>query len=90
MAKETVSKKPVLTAEQKANAKRAAFAKVVTPRVIKALKAIRLIGNCASANYLYTPEQAQKIIATLHTAVEGVQGIYSKKVTKVSEFSLSS
>ena len=95
MAKASSVTKPTLTDAQKAALKakqdvekRAAFVKVVSPRVGKALKAIRLIGNCASANYIYKPEQAACIVAALEGAVQGVKDIYAKKAAKQSEFTL--
>jgi len=79
-----------LTDAQKADVKRAAFIKVVSPRVGRALKAIRLIANCASANYNYTPEQAACIVTALEGAVQGVKDVYAKKALKQDGFSLPS
>lgn len=88
MAKEQVKKGVKLTIEQKVNAKQAAFIRVVAPRVNKALKCIRLVGNCAASNYLFTPEQAKAITLALQVAVQGVDNAFAKKVEKQAEFSL--
>lgn len=77
-----------LTPESKAQVKRAAFRKVVTPRVGKALKAIGLIGNCASDNYLSTPGQVGAILASLQHAVDTVAERYKDQGEKRSAFEL--
>lgn len=41
------------------------FVRVVTPRIGKAIKAIRQIGFCAGGTYEYTPEQATQIVEAL-------------------------
>lgn len=81
--------KVTLTPEQKAKkaqAKRDAFIKVVVPRMTKAIKAIRLVGNCSSGNYLYTTEQAVYIYEALVNAVQAVEKAYSGKAEKEAEF----
>lgn len=88
MAKNGKDKKVQLTPEQKLASKQQAFYKVVTPRVNRALKSISLVGNCASSNYSYTPEQAAKIIDALTLAVEQVAGSYAKRVQRTTEFKL--
>jgi hypothetical protein len=88
MAKEQGKKGVKLTTEQKVAAKQGAFIRVVTPRVNKALKCIRLVGNCAASNYFYTPEQAKAITLALQVAVQGVFDAFAKKVEKQAEFNL--
>lgn len=88
MAKEQVRKGVKLTVEQRVSAKQDTFIRVVAPRVNKALKCIRLVGNCATSNYLYTPEQAKAITLALQAAVQGVENAFTKKVEKQAEFSL--
>jgi len=68
--------------------KRASFKRVVEPRVIKAAKAISLVGNCASAGYSYTPEQVQQITGALLKAVEGVAQRFAKTPDTKSTFVL--
>lgn len=52
--------------------KQARFKRIVIPRVIKAEKAIRLIGNCAGSSYGYEPIQIEQIKGTLLVAVTDV------------------
>lgn len=49
--------------------KPARFVRVVTPRVSKALKAIKTVGFCTGASYEYTPQQADQIVKALTGAV---------------------
>lgn len=64
------------------------FKRIVEPRVRKALKAIRLIGNCANPTYGYTDEQISTIITSLLSHVNGVQEIYSRKGKITDTFDL--
>ena len=57
------------TNEQKA----AKFKELAKARTGKVLKAIHNIGNLASANYVYTPEQVVKVCAALKGAVAQVE-----------------
>lgn len=50
------------------------FVRVVTPRIMKAVKAIKQIGNCAGASYESTPEQIRQIDDALTTAIDLVRG----------------
>ena len=50
------------------------FIQLAEARVTKAIKSIRLIGNLSNkSNYLYTPEDAQKIIRTLEKELKAVR-----------------
>lgn len=60
-----VKKREARTPEFKA----AKFKEIASNRVSKALRAINLIGNLASPNYVYTPEQTARIFAALKGAV---------------------
>lgn len=76
--------------EQKMKAERkAAFIRVVEPRVAKALKAISLIGNCAGAGYSYNEEQVTQIKIALTKAVTVVGDKFSKVKEQQSEFKLT-
>lgn len=50
--------------------KEARFIRVVTPRVTKAVKAIRNVGHCAGPAYKYTSEQKKQIIEAIFVAVK--------------------
>lgn len=41
------------------------FSRVCRDRVVKAKKAIELIGNCSGPGYVYTPAQVEKIRTTI-------------------------
>ena len=62
------------------------FVRVVRPRVIKAVKAIDIIGYCASSSYEYTPKQVEQISATLFAALNNLVDSFAKKKSKQDEF----
>lgn len=64
----------------------ARFIRVVTPRVAKALKAIRQIGFCASKTYESTPKQIEQIFTVLSTEVESTCQKFTGKTEAASEF----
>lgn len=66
--------KPPRTNEEKA----AKFKELAKARVGRVLKAISNIGNLASTNYIYTPEQATKIVAALKGAVAQVENQFTR------------
>ncbi|MCJ7828821.1 MAG: hypothetical protein MUP81_03655 [Dehalococcoidia bacterium] len=72
--------------------KKAAFVRVVKPRVNKALKAITLIGNCAGSGYIFTQPQKDDIFKALHSAITDLEGKFSgmKKSQSVFEFKAGS
>ena len=78
------SRKTAKTAEEKAKD----FIRVVTPRVKKALKAIRLIGNQSGSAYNYTPEQVANIITALRLEVDAVEKRYAGSGQQDIDFSL--
>ena len=78
-------REPTKTPEEKAKD----FIRVVTPRVKKALKAIRLIGNQSGAAYKYTDEQVANIITALRLEVNAVEKRYQGTGSQDIEFSLN-
>lgn len=62
------------------------FVRVVTPRVAKAVKAIRVVGYCAGAGYEYTPKQISQINAALATALQALAERFVSKTAVESEF----
>ena len=54
------------------------FKRLAEPRVDSTVKKIKLIGNLTSSNYEYTPEQADKILSTLKSAVDEVEKKFQK------------
>ena len=63
------------------------FIRVVTPRVVKAVKAIKVIGYCSGSTYDFTPEQVNQIIEVLREAIGSVTDSFAAKVSKQDEFS---
>lgn len=62
------------------------FIRVVTPRINKAIKAIKVIGYCASSTYKYTPQQVAKIVSVLLDAINAIDDKFSEKSSNVGEF----
>ncbi len=90
MAKQRNSSTPVLTDAQKRQVKADNFARVLPPRMDKALKAICMVGECTLPTYLYTTEQAQAIVDKLHAAVKEVQDRFERVEGKSGGFKLPS
>lgn len=72
----------------KDESKRDKFKRIVEPRVRKALKSIKLIGNCAGAGYEYTASDVSNIIGALNTEVGRLVKKYEGKGAQQVEFDL--
>lgn len=68
--------------------KKAKFKRVVEPRVRKALKAIRLIGNCSGSAYEYTTNDVINIAAVLQKEIEQLDTRFTSKGAAAIEFNL--
>jgi len=64
------------------------FKRVVVPRVNKALKAIRLIGNCSGSGYAYREEDAVQIFNALADAVNEAQAKFMTRASESTDFKL--
>jgi len=64
----------------------ARFLRVVTPRVNKAIKAIKVVGYCAASNYEYTDKQVFEIIDALTNATTALDDRFAKKQDKQAGF----
>ena len=82
------STRPVLTEAQKKQAKVDNFARVLPPRMDKALKAVRMVGDCTLPTYSYTEEQAKAVIDKLYAAVNDVKARFSGEQGKAGGFIL--
>ena len=82
------SNKPELTEAQKQQVKRDNFARVLPKRMDKALKAIRMVGDCTLPSYLYTEEQGKAVADGLQASVDGVKSRFSGKPGKSGGFTL--
>jgi len=73
MGKARNSTTPALTDAQKKQKKIDNFARVLPRRMDKALKAIRMVGDCTLPSYTYTTEQAKAVTDKLLAAVSEVE-----------------
>jgi hypothetical protein len=67
--------------------KEARFVRVATPRVVRVIKYIELLGNCASSAYGYTPEQVKKMTDAIEDALVGTVEKFAGKMKVGGEFS---
>lgn len=83
-AKKVAVKAPVSDTEKatRAAAKAAKFVEVAQKRVAKAIQSVRLIGNLASPNYVYTTEQVDKIVSGLQVEVDTIYEAFKAKKSK--------
>jgi len=72
----------------KEETKREKFKRVVEPRVRKALKSIRLIGNCSGSAYEYTEDDIASIILSLTKELEQLGSRYASKGVADIDFEL--
>lgn len=82
--KVTAVKPPVSDADKakRAQEKAEKFIEVAQKRVAKAIQSVRLIGNLASPNYVYTPQQVDKIVSGLQAEVDTVYEAFKAKKSK--------
>lgn len=72
----------------KEETKREKFKRVVEPRVRKALKTIRLIGNCSGGAYEYNPDDIVSILGSLGSELEALEARYENKGVSAIDFNL--
>ena len=82
------SSTPALTDSQKLQVKRDNFARVLPKRMDKALKAIRMVGDCTNPTYSYSVKQATAILDKLQTAVDNVKSRFAGEAGKSGGFEL--
>ena len=88
MGKQRNTTTPPLTEAQKKQVKRDNFARVLPPRMDKALKAIRMVGDCTLPTYSYTSEDAEAITDQLYAAVNEVKKRFAGTAGKAGGFEL--
>jgi len=88
MAKKRETNTPVLTEAQKAQAKVDNFKRVLPKRMDKALKAIRMVGDCTNPTYSYTTEQAMAVVVEIQSAVDNVKARFAGEPGKSGGFTL--
>jgi len=84
------SNKPELTEAQKKQVKVDNFARVLPKRMDKALKAIRMVGDCTNPSYLHDAVQAKTIVDGLQAAVDNVKKRFAGEAGKAGGFVLPS
>lgn len=77
MAKDGKKRNKVVIPEGETKAAR--FIRVVTPRISRATKAIKLIGYCSSSAYEFTEQQTEQIISALSAAVKTLADKFANK-----------
>lgn len=82
------SNRPELTEAQKKQKKKDNFARVLPRRMDKALKAIRMVGDCTLPTYSYNEEQSKYVVAQLQKAVDAVKQRFSGEQGKAGGFVL--
>jgi hypothetical protein len=58
------------------------FRRLAGKRVNVALDKIRIVGNLASPQYAFTPEQIEKIITALQSAIAEIENKFQKPLQK--------
>ncbi|MBA7590678.1 hypothetical protein ES708_32806 [subsurface metagenome] len=64
------------------------FIRVVTPRVKKAIKAIKLIGNQSGSAYVSTEDEVKVIFSALRKKVDDTEKCYTSGGKQEVDFSL--
>ncbi len=63
------------------------FVRIVLPRVVKAVKAIVVVGYCTGSGYEHTPTQVKQIIITLREAINNLEAKFEGKAGADGSFS---
>ena len=58
------------------------FKRLAEPRVDNTLKKIKILGNLAGSGYEYSPEQVEKILTSLKSAIDEVEKKFQKGLTR--------
>ena len=74
----------------KDESKQARFVRIVLPRIVKAVKAIGVVGYCTGSAYEYTSTQTDQIVSTLHEAVRNLEDKFEGKAGADGAFSFKS
>lgn len=92
MEAKKVAVKPAITEAEKAKilaAKGLKFKQLADKRTARAMQSIRLLSNLTGSSYVYTPDQAAKIVDALQKEVDAVYGAFkTKKGKEKVEFNL--
>ena len=90
MVKKKQETDKVLTEAEKLQAKRDAFTRVVPQRVNNAIKAIRLVKQCGSANYVSTDVQKRAVVTVIMNEVKELEATLEGNAPSTGGFKLPS
>lgn len=90
MAKKSASTTKPKTEAEKLQEKKDAFMRVVPQRVNNAVKAIRLVKQCASANYVSSDEQKRAVILAIKNEARELEEAFQGNVKSAGGFVLPS
>jgi hypothetical protein len=88
MAKSKSKNKPEQTEAEKLQAKKDLFARVVPTRVNNAVKAIRLVKQCASNSYSATQEQKNAVVTAIMNEVTELKEAFEGNAKAAGGFTL--
>jgi len=90
MAGKKDNKKDTRSAGEIKAEKQANFKRICPKRVNKALKAIGIVGDCSSDNYIYSEPDAKAIVLALETAIADVKSRFAGETKVKHGFKLPS
>jgi hypothetical protein len=88
MSKKPKSTKPQMSEAEKLQAKKDAFVRVITPRMNNAIKAIRLVKQCASANYVSSDVQKRAVYTAINNEAKELMEAFQGNVKAAGGFTL--
>lgn len=88
MAKAKAAGAKVMTEAEKIASKKDAFMRVVPNRVNNAVKALRLVRQCSSSNYLSSDEQKRAILTAIGAEVKELEASFAGKASSGGGFVL--
>lgn len=84
-------KKPSTSSSgDKTETKAERFIRLATPRVEKAIKALKTLGNCAGSSYEYTPEQVSDLLVALGSELSALESKFEQKKSAQTAFKFDS
>ena len=78
--------KKTVKVEKPKETKAELFLRLGTLRVRNVVKSLRILGNCSSNSYEYTPEQVEALITTIRTSLEQLESKFNKTKSVEKDF----
>ncbi len=88
MAKKSERKTDTRSAAEIKAEKQANFKRICPKRVNKALKAIGIVGDCSSDNYIYSEPESRAVVLALETAIADVKSRFAGETKTKHGFKL--